>query len=629
MCGICGKVVFRDQWVDGVVISRMCSTLSHRGPDDEGIYVGPHIGLGQRRLAVIDLSKDATGPLANEDQSIWLVFNGEIYNFRELRASLTKQGHTFRTATDTEVIVHLYEEYGTECLSHLRGMFAFAIWDIPQSRLFAARDPLGKKPFCFTKTSTAFIFGSEIKAITADSSVTVEPNFEAINAYLTYQYVPSPLTAFVGINKLPAGHYLTCSSNGDINVVRYWSPNVPRTQVTLSGLEIEEELQRHLRIAVRRRLVSDVPLGALLSGGIDSSSVVAIMAEESSRPVKTFSARFDETEFDETPYARETAQLYGTDHHELLVTPNLEDLLPLLVWHYNEPFADSSAVPTFLISGFTRKHVTVALTGDGGDECFGGYEVYRRSLFFSRWIDGIPLMARRAPARQLRGAIGLLPYHRTIAKMDLGLSLLEADFEERYVAQMTTLRSYEKKFAYSAKFKTMISGRKNLGDPILYRRPSGGRKPLDWMMAHDQTFYLPDCLMVKSDIASMAHGLEMRCPLMDQDLVEFAAGIPPDLKRKGGQSKWILKSAMKSKLPASILQKKKTGFSIPLAKWLRGPLAPMVREALFDGRLARRGFFDERFLRVMVDENGSGRKNWSSRIWAVLFLELWFRRFID
>jgi len=359
----------------------MCKTLVHRGPDDEGIYTAAYIGLGQRRLAVIDLSRRARPPLSNEDSSMWVVSNGEIYNFKELRDSLVERGHSFRSSADTEVIIHLYEEYGIDCLKHMRGMFAFALWDSQRKRLFAARDRLGKKPFFYTKTGSLFIFGSEIKAITANSNVSSSPNFEAIDSYLSYQYVPSLLTAFSGIYKLPPAHYLICEANGTLITERYWSPPLSK-KTKMSKEEIETELIRLLRESIRLRLQSDVPLGAFLSSGIDSGTIVALMAKEGLNPIQTFSIGFEEDEFNELPYVRLVADRYGTEHRELMVNPYAIEVLPILVRHYNEPFADSSAIPTYYLSKMAQEYVTVALSGEGGDENFSGYDHYKQVM---RW----------------------------------------------------------------------------------------------------------------------------------------------------------------------------------------------------------------------------------------------------
>jgi asparagine synthase (glutamine-hydrolysing) len=379
MCGICGKVSFAGDDVGRPTLERMCAALVHRGPDDEGVYVAGRVGLAQRRLSIIDLSHDGVAPLSNEDGTIWVTFNGEIYNFPQLRAELSARGHIFRTRTDTETIVHLYEERGVECLSRLKGMFALAIWDQKRQRLFAARDRLGKKPFFYVRTSAGLTFASSIKALLADSAVAAVPNYRALDDFLTYQYVPSPETAFTGIYKLPPGHFLTFERDTGLEVRRYWRPPLVNGPMKTrpDPLTIEAELLERLEAAVRARLIADVPLGAFLSGGVDSGAVVALMARASNRPVKTFSIGFEEQDFDELPAARLLADRYATEHHEFIVRPDATEVLPHLVRHYGEPFADPSAVPTYYLSKLTRGYVTVALSGDGGDENFAGYDNYQ------------------------------------------------------------------------------------------------------------------------------------------------------------------------------------------------------------------------------------------------------------
>jgi asparagine synthase (glutamine-hydrolysing) len=627
MCGICGKLSFREQVIERELIAKMCSTLVHRGPDDERIYTGPHIGLGQRRLSIIDLSRNAAAPLTNEDKTVWVICNGEIYNFQKLRSELTRKGHVFYTRSDTEVIVHLYEDYGIKCLDKMRGMFALAIWDVKEKRLFAARDRLGKKPFCYTKTRNSFIFGSEIKAIAEDTEVSLSPNFQAIDSYLSYQYVPSPLTAFEGIHKLPPGHYLTCSVDGNLEVHRYWNPSSAQ-KTKASEQEIREEILRLLRESVRLRMISDVPLGAFLSGGIDSTTVVALMAQESSQPVKTFSIGFEEDNYNELPYARLLAQRYNTDHHEFILKPDVAEVLPLLVKHYNEPFADSSAIPTYYISKVTRQHVTVALSGDGGDENFAGYNRYPSVLNWSKF-DALPFVMRNLLAGSFKAAFDTMPYHNTTARLCRGLTMLQSRLKERYLLQISTLKPQERRMIYSEKFNNLIAGRNDFEDAVAMYPWNKNIDAMDWMMCHDLNFYLPDCLMVKTDIASMANSLEVRCPLLDHRFVEFAATIPSSMKRNGNDGKVIMKAAAKNLLPSKIFNKHKSGFSIPLAKWFREELADLLKATLLDDRAMRRGLFNPQFIRKMIGEQLAGQRDWSYRLWAFLFLEMWFREFID
>lgn len=626
MCGIAGKFDFSGSVVDRALIHKMCNAIFYRGPDAEGIYTAPYIGLGQRRLSIIDLSDNASPPLANEDKSVWIVFNGEIYNFKELRKILIEKGHVFQTATDTEVIVHLYEEHGTKCVQHLRGMFAFAIWDVKKQILFAARDRLGKKPFCYRKTSSSFIFGSEIKAITADPEVTVSPNFSAIDSYLGRQYVPSPQTAFDGIAKLPPAHYLVCDKTGNVRIERYWSPPIAE-KISAPEEEIMEELVRVLKESVRLRLISDVPLGAFLSGGIDSGGIVALMAMESAKPVKTFSIGFEEDDFNELPYARMVAEKYQTEHHEFIVRPRMTEVLPLLVKHYNEPFADSSAVPTYYVSKLAREHVTVALSGDGGDESFAGYNHYAKTMKWGR-ADFIPWRVRQVVCGAVEGVVDELPYSNWAARIGRACHMIGSQLPHRYEIQMSTLKSQEKRVCYTSHFESLIkeNGRCQTPTSLPWDQSMDS---LDWMMRHDLSFYLPDCLTVKADIASMANSLELRCPFLDHRLIEFAAGIPSFLKRNSDGGKLILKKAVRNLLPEEIVNKRKTGFGIPIRKWFKGDLADMLRGTLLDDVSARRGLFRPGFLKRMVDEQISGKRDWSNRLWAFLFLELWFREFID
>ena len=628
MCGICGKLIFKDTIPSPESIRAMCQTIMYRGPDDEGTYTAPHIGLGQRRLSIIDLDSGACPPLASEDRTVWLVFNGEIYNFQESRKQLQGRGHRFATDTDTEVIIHLYEDEGVACLQRLRGMFAFALWDTRQGRLFCARDRMGKKPFCYTVTPQSFVFGSEIKAITADPDVSVTPDYHAIDQYLTYQFVPSPLTAFDGIKRLRPGEYLTCDLKGNVKTQRYWeSPLVPKT--IASQEEVEGEILRRLRESVRLRMISDVPLGAFLSGGIDSATIVALMAQESTRPVKTFSIGFEEEAFNEMPYARLLAERYGTEHHELIVKPNAAEVLPLLVKHYNEPFADSSALPTYYVSKMTRQYVTVALSGDGGDESFAGYDNYAAILGWNKW-DIWPHWLRIMIAEGGRRFLNSFPDDNNAARLRRGLAMFGAsNVKVRRLQFGTTLKPEEKRLAYTPLLIDLISEPPVPEDPLAAYPWEDGMDALDWLMRHDQNFYLPDCLMVKTDIASMANSLEVRCPFLDHELVEFAATIPSPLKRDVTGGKIVLKRAVKDLLPTKILSKPKTGFGIPIAKWFRSDLAPLIKETLLDVTSERRGLFEQKLLQKMVGEHIEGRRDWSNRLWAFLFLELWFREFID
>lgn len=628
MCGICGVFNYDGRRPELDIVRAMCDTILHRGPDDEGIHVDSHVGLGQRRLTIIDLAASACPPLCNEDRTVWLVFNGEIYNFQQLRQQLIELGHRFATNSDTEVIIHLYEEEGVECLQKLRGMFAFALWDQRHKMLFCARDRIGKKPFCYAKTPWGLVFGSEIKAITAHPGISRLPDFFAIEQYLTHSYVPAPHTAFAGINRLPPGHYLTCDREGNFTVECYWAPRVmPKT--TATPAEIRQQLIERLSEAVKLRMIADVPLGAFLSGGIDSATIVALMARHSDRPVKTFSIGFDHEKFNELPYARLIAQKYGTEHHELVVKPDAVEVLPLLVKHYNEPFADSSAIPSYYVSQMTRKSVTVALSGDGGDESFAGYQHYADLLAWSR-LDAIPASIRKLMTKLGQSAVRPFSHNNFAARIERGLAMLSArDIKARRDLSITTFKASEKNTLYSQQFNNLIAAAKTRTDRIAEYPITLEDSELDWLMRHDQSFYLPDCLMVKTDIASMANGLEVRSPFLDHEFIEFAATLPAELKRDPSGGKIILKSAVADLLPPEILNKPKTGFGIPLASWLRVELAPMLREALLSDRSTKRGLFKPEAVSRLVNEHIDGHRDWSNRLYALLFLELWFREFID
>lgn len=607
------------------LISQFNAAMSHRGPDGHGEYHGEGVSLGQRRLSVIDLRDSANPPLVNENGSVWIVFNGEIYGFAALREELEQKGHRFKTLSDTEVILHLYEEEGPDCVRRLRGMFAFAIWDGRQRLLFAARDRMGKKPFVYSRTPNRLYFASEIRAILAAPDVSRNPNLAAIDSYLTWQYVPSPQTAFSGIERLPAGHRMICRDSGEVSIERYWQ-SPPRSSLNRPAAEIESELLSRLREAVQLRMVADVPLGAFLSGGIDSGLVVALMASCSSQPVRTFTIGFEEEKFDERPFAREVASRYGTRHEEFLVRPDVADLLPRLVHHYGEPFADSSAIPTFYLSRETRRQVTVALSGDGGDESFSGYDHYTQALQWEA-ADQLPAFVRRLAASAGNGAVQLLPDDHRKARLERAFDMLGGCWPDRYRLQVSVLKPQEKDALYTGALREQWEAGK--ADWPSAFKWDGQESPADWMMRFDQSFYLADCLMVKTDIASMANSLEVRCPLLDHHLVEFAASIPVSLHRDSGGGKRILRRLAQQFLPERVLSKPKTGFAIPLAKWLRTDLRDILRGTLLDEAARRRGLFNSGAVERMVHQHLEGSRDWSNRLWAMVFLELWFRTWIQ
>ncbi len=636
MCGICGKISLDSGPVGEDLLKRMASVLVHRGPDDEGVWTknypeGLSVGLGHRRLSVIDLTEHARQPMSNEDGTVWIVYNGEIYNFPELRKDLLSKGHVFRSRSDTETILHLYEEYGVDCLHHLRGMFAFGIWDEKERMLFLARDRVGKKPLYYYHDQRGFIFASEIKAILQDSRVQRVPDLLAIHHYLTYQSVPSPWSAFRGIRKLPPAHYLLFRE-GKIYINRYWRlsyiPKFP-ANTERDRQALKEHLFDLLREAVKIRLISDVPLGAFLSGGIDSSVVVALMSEVAEEPVRTFSIGFYEEEYDELRYARAVAERFKTVHTEFKVRPDAVEVLPKLVWHYNEPFADPSAIPTYYVSKLAREHVKVALNGDGGDENFGGYERYRAGLL-ARRFDIIP-----GPLRKVifSGLSRILP----ATSNPLGLLWRMKRFSEaiscapeiRNANWICHFRNATKEKLYTEEFLTAVRNADSM-DIIAERfHEAEADNLLDRLLYTDVNLYLPETLLVKIDIASMANSLEARSPFLDHRLMEFVARLPADWKLSGGTTKVILRELFRDKLPEGILRRGKMGFGVPLAQWFRTELKDMLYDLLLDRRSVERGYFREEFIREMIDEHISGRWNWQYQLYNLLMLELWHREFID
>jgi asparagine synthase (glutamine-hydrolysing) len=623
MCGIAGRFNFTPAApIDRVQLAAMTGAIAHRGPDADGFYVGPGIGLGHRRLSIIDLS---TGdqPLANEDHTIQVVFNGEIYNYGEVRTELIARGHKFRTGSDTEVIVHGYEEWGDRAVDRFRGMFAYAVWDEPKRRLLLVRDRLGVKPLYYAVTPAGVIFASEIKAILEDHEVARDWSPEALDAYLTLQYIPAPQTIYRTVWKLPPGHSLV-AENGRVSVRRYWDLIFTGGGDPAREEEYLEGLDALVTESVRLRLVSDVPLGAFLSGGIDSSAVVAAMVETSSSPVVTTSVGFDEQNFNELEHARTVATTLGAMRYEHVVQPDIADLLPKLVWHLDEPFADHSAVPTYYVSKAAREHVTVALSGDGGDELWAGYARHR----VERW---------ESSARRLLGGVGGWLIGRAAGRLPLGikgarslqhLSLSPADACARkhaYGLFENGLRAslYAPDFAAAVRDSDPFVGFRIAYDSC----PSPD--PLDCALYVDVKTYLVDDIMTKVDKMSMAVSLESREPLLDHKLVEFAAGVPAALKLKNGRSKYLLRRLVERRLPSAIVNRPKQGFEAPTGEWLRGPLAPMVDDLLLDGRLRNRGLFDNGTIARLWREHKSGLRDHRHRLWSLVMLELWFREFLD
>jgi len=637
MCGIAGIYRFDPSaQVDPALLDRMTDALSHRGPDGRGVHIEGPLGLGHRRLSIIDLSADAAQPLCNENGTVWVTFNGEIYNYRELRAELISKGHTFRSQSDTEVLVHLYEEAGQRMLERLRGMFAFALWDRRQRRLLLARDRFGQKPLYYRLTPQGLHFGSEIKAILEDPEVAREPDLEAIDAFLTYGYVPTPKTAFSGIHKLPAAHHLTIEQNGRHAIARYWRlPLTPKQEVapTAAGLtQVEERVLELLDESTKLRMISDVPLGAFLSGGIDSSAVVASMAataDASGAPVRTFCIGFAESGFDESTHAETVARHLGTDHQTLRLDPGAFDELQRVAWHYGEPFADASCLPTFALSRLARQHVTVALTGDGGDELFGGYRRYVATQR-EEWLRGAFAPLKAAARNRLilailrRGGRKALANELEHNRQRQGLSA-----PDLYITRLEAASPELKSALYSRSLHDVTAA----SDPrALVRQAissSHGTTLAERCTDADGTTYLPDDILVKVDVASMAHGLECRAPLLDHLLAEYVAGLPFKLKIAGSRRKAILKGAVGRRLPAEIVARRKKGFSIPLKNWFQGRTDELLRETLLSTRARQRGYFEAPAVEALLDEHGRGLANHQAPLFSLLMLELWHTLWID
>jgi asparagine synthase (glutamine-hydrolysing) len=604
----------------------MAKALAHRGPDSEGFFVNDHVGLAHRRLAIIDLSPDATQPMSNEDGSIWIVFNGEIYNFHELRDALIRKGHIFHSRSDTEVIVHLYEDLGPEALRALRGMFALAIWDANHRQLLLARDRLGKKPLFYFAGPSSFAFASELQSLLEDPSVPRVPDLEAIRYYLTYRYVPSPYSAFQGIRKLPPAHYLLLK-DGQLRLNRYWTLHYAEKSHEPEEV-LSERLRGSLEEAVRLRMISDVPIGAFLSGGLDSSAVVALMSRLSGAPVKTFSIGFEEDAFSELPYARSIARRFGTDHHEFVVKPDAVSILPLLVRHFGEPFADSTAVPQYYLSKLAREHVTVVLAGDGGDEAFGGYDRYVATLA-TRPTDRIPSPLRNGLAGVIRRLSKFPLSTPFLLRTSRFLRALSDDPQRRYARWVSHFDLQQQAVLFSSAFLKQVRGIDPERLVLDVYQQTDATHLLDATLDVDVRTYLPDDLLVKVDITSMANSLEVRAPFLDHPLMEMAASLPPSLKIQGLEKKYLLKRAMADLLPVEILNRPKQGFIVPIDHWFRHDLQEMAYDTLLDPRSLGRGYFRPEVVRRLLDEHVRGVQNFHRQLWNLLMLELWHRCFID
>ena len=625
MCGIAGFVESADvrspyERDEALALThRMCQAIRHRGPDDEGLFVEPGLALGMRRLSIIDVS---TGhqPIHNEDQSVWIVFNGEIYNFGELRHELESTGHRFYTGTDTEVIVHAYEEWGVDAFAKLRGMFGLALWDRKIKTLLVARDRVGIKPMHYATVNGRFYFGSEIKSLLCAPDVPHDLSADALDHYLSFLYSPRDASFFAHIRKLPPGHLLTWQA-GRVSIEPYWKPGL---EETFSGTEEDavDELKHVLMDAVKAHLISEVPLGAFLSGGIDSSLVVALMSKVSGQQVKTFSIGFGEPEYDELFWARQVAAHYNTDHHEEVVTPDGVGILDTLVSHFDEPFGDSSAIPTWYVSQLAAKHVTVALSGDGGDELFGGYDRYLQD-------PRVAAIDRYAPAaaRHVAGIVSSkLPQG---AKGKRFLRHIASGERGRYVDAVGFFSPDDKTALYSDGLRAQLSA----DDPEhQFLRIFDRYASLPWasqMMRFDIETYLPEDILTKVDRTSMAHSIESRVPLLDNRVIDFALTLPAAMKIKHGRRKHILKEVAARFLPAALIDRKKQGFGVPLDVWFRGNLRELFADTLLSTRALSRGYFEPAFVRSLVQEHLAARRDHTLRLWQLLVFERWHQQYVD
>jgi asparagine synthase (glutamine-hydrolysing) len=625
MCGICGVYSYgTGEPASHEVLTDMLSSIRHRGPDDQGTYIDGDVALGSRRLSIIDLP-GGKQPIWNEDRSVVVVFNGEIYNYRELRSQLQRRGHTFATASDTEVIVHLYEEAGENCVQHLRGMFAFAVWDTRKQRLLIARDRLGIKPLYYAQQDGCLVFGSEIKALLRHPAVAASPNLEGLGHFLSLKYVPAPETMFAGINALPPGNLMVCDRGG-LRIRSYWrlsfAGNSSRHRRESS---YAEELEALLRESVKLHLVSDVPFGAFLSGGIDSSTIVALMSEFLDAPVKTFSVGFDGdgAASSELPYARLVAERFGTDHHELPIRGrDLVERASKVVWHLDQPIADPATLANYMVAELAGRHVKMVLTGEGGDELFGGYARHAG--------DKLSPLFRHVPASAKTLGLACASYLPGLHRPKLALYALCQPTETTRLVNWFPLFHPEIKAALlTDAVKGTLNGRsaeRVFADHLLR---TDAADPLSRMLYLDTTLWLPDDLLARGDKTSMAASVEARVPLLDHELVEFAARLPPGLKVKGLARKYLLKKVAARWLPRQIIRRKKQGFPIPLSAWFRNEARPFVRDLLAPVTIRRRGLFNPQVVQTLIEQNESRRIDAGPLLWALINVELWYRLYID
>ena len=643
MCGITGMLALHGQRPDDAILARMVEVIHHRGPDDSGFTIDGPCGLGNTRLAVIDLTEAGHQPMCVHHPAVggdgpaaevWIAYNGEMYNFGEIRTTLEAMGHQFFSQSDTETLLRAYIQYGSpNFLKPFRGMFAFAIWDVLRQRLLLARDRLGEKPLYYTLTNDWFVFGSEIKTLLQHPDITARLHEAVIPHYLAYGYAPAPHTLFEAIHQLAPGHMMIVDASGpgvpSLSIEPYWEPPFPGIgSEATSETILAEELLKQLRTAVRMRMISDVPLGSFLSGGLDSAAVVALMAQESSLPVKTFAIGFaKEDSFDETSYARQIADQFHTDHHEFIVEPDVVNLVDELVWHHDQPFGDSSAIPTYLVSKLARDHVTVALTGDGGDELFAGYDRFRAARL-SQALTNVPPLAIRAASLALEQLPETTGYRDTVRRANRFVKGASLPLAERYLSWVRYVPGGWVRNLLGESSETSVVEHY----ASLLAKSNAGHNSNDivaQLLQLNLTTYLPEDLLVKVDRASMAVSLEARAPFLDHVLLQFVARIPTSLKLKGSSSKYIFKKAMRGILPDEIIDRKKHGFGVPVGAWMRGDLAMFMKETLSGPKAESRGIFDPDAIREMLATHETGKADLGQALWTLLTFELWMQRYFD
>lgn len=625
MCGICGELAFGDSAtpITDARIRRMTDELWHRGPDSGDVYLCPPVALGHRRLSIIDVGT-GTQPICNEDRTIWVVYNGEIYNYAELTVSLKARGHRFRTASDTEVIVHLYEDLGEACVLKLQGMFSFALWDGRQKKLLLARDRVGIKPLYYCRTADTLLFGSEIKALLAHGALQAEMDEEALDYFLTYLYTPGDRTVFKNVRKLSAGHYLVAHVDGKIRVTQYWDLRFPAKRNGGNFEQKVEELTELLKRTVRDHMISEVPVGVLLSGGVDSTAILSFATESADKPISTFTIGFDADQCpDERPYARLAAERLGSRHFEMTMSPqDFLQALPKYVWHMEEPVCEPPGIALYFISRLAREHVTVLLSGEGGDEAFAGYQNYRNLVWLEKAKRFLGPLSR--PTSTVLTELGGLP---GLGRMQKYAALLAVPLGQYYHGRTAFFKRHHEEI-YTEHFQSKFRRDRSTSPANHCLAAVEGAAPLDQMLYVDTKTWLPDDLLIKADKMTMAASVELRVPLLDHHVLEFAAALPPDYKVKGWSTKRILKTALRRRVPTAILDRPKTGFPVPYARWILNELQEPIRDLLTERKTIERGYFRPEAIEALLDRN-SPQTNYSKEIFSLVVLELWHRIFIE